>query len=53
MQLIFRPILSKPIIGDIDQVLAKHYGLTDEKTEFIISYDTKYRLSKEEESDDE
>src|SRR5262249_51754399 len=29
MQLIFRPSLSKPIIDKIDNVLAKHYGLSE------------------------
>jgi len=30
----------KPIIDQIDQVLAKHYGFTDEELDFIINYDT-------------
>jgi hypothetical protein len=28
----------------IDRVLAGHYGLTDEKLDFIINYDIKYRM---------
>jgi hypothetical protein len=40
----FRPRLSKPIIDEIDRVLAKHYGFTDEELDFIINYDIKYRM---------
>ena len=36
---------SKPIIDEIDTVLAKHYGFTDEELDFILNYDIKYRLS--------
>jgi hypothetical protein len=35
---------SKPIIDEIDQVLARHYGLTRKETDFIINYDIKYRM---------
>jgi len=35
---------SKPIIDQIDSVLARHYGFTDEELDFIINYDIKYRL---------
>ena len=35
---------SKHIIDDIDRVLAKHYGFTDEELDFIINYDIKYRM---------
>ena len=38
------PKFSKQIIDDIDRVLAKHYGLTDEELDFIINYDIKYRM---------
>ena len=34
----------KPIIDDIDRVLAKHYDLTDEEFDFMLNYDIKYRL---------
>ena len=51
----FYPRLSKPIIDEIDTVLAKHYGFTDEELEFIINYDIKYRLGQEavDDGDDE
>ena len=43
----FKPQLSKPIIDEIDKVLAKHYGFTDEELDFIINYDIKYRMGDE------
>ena len=38
---------SKPIIDEIDKVLAQHYGFTDEELDFIINYDIKYRMGSE------
>ena len=35
---------SKPIIDDIDRMLAEHYGFTDEEQDFVINYDIKYRI---------
>jgi hypothetical protein len=35
---------AKPILDEIDRVLARHYGFTDEELDFIINYDIKYRL---------
>jgi hypothetical protein len=32
---------------EIDRVLAKHYGFTDEELDFIINYDIKYRMGRE------
>lgn len=49
----FQPRASKPIIDEIDTVLAKYYGFTDEELDFIINYDIKYRMGKELESEDE
>ncbi|MGI9058821.1 MAG: Eco57I restriction-modification methylase domain-containing protein [Ktedonobacteraceae bacterium] len=43
----FYPRHSKPIIDEIDRVLAKHYGFTDEELDFIINYDIKYRMGKD------
>jgi hypothetical protein len=43
---------SKPIIDEIDKVLAKHYGFTDEELDFIINYDIKYRMGSELDSGD-
>ncbi|MFH0800781.1 MAG: Eco57I restriction-modification methylase domain-containing protein [bacterium] len=40
----FQPRLSKPIMDEIDRVLARHYGLTDEELDFIINCDIKYRM---------
>ena len=36
----------KPIIDEIDCVLAEHYGFTDEELDFIINYDVKYRMGR-------
>ena len=47
----FRP--AKPIIDQIDRVLALHYGFTDEELDFIINYDIKYRMGDELEAMDE
>jgi hypothetical protein len=38
---------SKPIIDQIDCLLAEHYGFTDEELDFIINYDIKYRMGRE------
>jgi len=43
----------KPILDEIDEVLAKHYGFTDEELDFIINYDIKYRVGAEDDSDEE
>jgi hypothetical protein len=43
----FYPRLSKPIIDEIDRVLARHYGFTDEELDFIIHYDIKYRMGRD------
>jgi hypothetical protein len=43
----FRVKESKAIIDEIDKVLAKHYGFTEEELDFIINYDIKYRMGKE------
>jgi hypothetical protein len=37
---------SKPIIDEIDRVLAAHYGFTDDELDFIINYDIKYRMGR-------
>lgn len=42
----FYPRLSKPIIDQIDTVLAEHYGFTEEELDFIINYDIKYRMGR-------
>ncbi len=38
---------SKPIIDQIDTILAQHYGFIEEELDFIINYDIKYRMGKE------
>jgi hypothetical protein len=44
---------SKPIIDEIDHVLAAHYGFTDEELDFIINYDIKYRMGSAESESEE
>ena len=39
---------SKPIIDEIDTVLAKYYDFTSEELDFIMNYDSKYRMGREE-----
>ena len=36
--------MAKSIIDEIEHILAKHYGFTDEELDFIINYDIKYRM---------
>lgn len=43
---------SKPLIDDIDQVLARYYGLTEEELDFIINFDIKYRMGDNLNADD-
>lgn len=43
----FKISKSKPIIDEIDKVLAAHYGFTEEELDFIINYDIKYRMGDE------
>lgn len=40
----YYPRYSKPILDEIDRLLAEHYGLTEEELDFIINYDVKYRM---------
>jgi hypothetical protein len=43
----FFPALTKPLLDEIDGVLARHYGFTEEELDFIVSYDTKYRMGRD------
>ncbi len=47
----FYPDKSKSVIDKIDSVLARHYGFTDEELDFIMNYDLKYRMGREEEGE--
>ena len=49
----FWPSVSKPILDEIDHLLARHYGFTEEELDFIINYDIKYRMSRDAEGEDE
>jgi hypothetical protein len=52
-----KAVHSKPIIDEIDCILAKLYGFSEEELDFILNYDIKYRMgqnnSADEESDEE
>ncbi|HZR39356.1 MAG TPA: DNA methyltransferase, partial [Ktedonobacteraceae bacterium] len=37
---------SKSLLDEIDRVLAKYYGFTNQELDFIINYDIKYRMGK-------
>jgi hypothetical protein len=50
---LFKVQNSKPIIDEIDCVLAQHYGFTDEELDFIINYDIKYRMGRDAGSTDD
>ena len=41
------PKHSKTLLDEIDTVLARHYGFTEEELDFIINYDIKYRLGQD------
>ena len=41
------PGKSKPIIDEIERMLAQHYGFTDEELDFILNYDCKYRMERD------
>ena len=49
----FRVNQSKPILDEIDHLLARHYGFTEEELDFIINYDIKYRMGRDAEGEDE
>ncbi len=44
---------TKPILDEIDAVLAEHYGFTAEELDFILNYDIKYRLGRDTENEEE
>jgi hypothetical protein len=45
------PRFSKQIIDEIDKVLARHYGLNDYELDYIVHYDIKYRVGREDGSE--
>ena len=46
----YYPKYSKPIIDEIDSIIAPFYGFTYAELDFIINYDIKHRMGKELES---
>tara|TARA_Y100000310_G_C20356636_1_gene656990 strand:- start:200 stop:478 length:279 start_codon:yes stop_codon:yes gene_type:complete len=49
----YYPAKSKSIIDEIDSILARHYGFTADELDFIINYDLKYRMGKNDEEDND
>ena len=47
------PRKHKPILDEIDTVLAGHYGFTAEELDFILNYDIKYRLGRDAETEED
>lgn len=47
------PKLSKPVIDEIDSVVASYYGFSDDELDFIINYDIKYRMGGSDDDGDE
>jgi hypothetical protein len=45
IQCIF-PRRSKPVIDEIDRVLAEHYDFTSDELDFIHNFDVKYRIGR-------
>ncbi|GAB4210716.1 MAG: hypothetical protein OHK0022_44270 [Roseiflexaceae bacterium] len=45
------PRLSLNIVRDIDTVIQKHYGFTDEELDFLVNYDIKYRMTQDTDGD--
>jgi len=45
--------IAKPLLDEIDRLLAAHYGFTDEELDFIINYDIKYRMGRDAETEEE
>lgn len=50
---VFRVNRSKPILDEIDRVLGKHFGFTDNEIDYIQTFDMKYRLGSSEDEDAE
>jgi hypothetical protein len=44
---------SKPILDEIDCILAHHYGFTEEELDFILNYDIKYRPGRDAETEED
>lgn len=49
----FKISQAKPIIDEIDTVMANHYKFDKEELDFILNYDIKFRMSKELDGEEE
>jgi hypothetical protein len=44
----YRMSASKGLLDEIDRVVGRYYGLSEEEMEFVVGYDGKYRMGKQE-----
>jgi hypothetical protein len=42
----YHPACARPILDEIDEILAGHFGFTAEELEYILSCDVKYRIGR-------
>jgi len=49
----YYPARAKEILDEIDRLLAGHYGFGDEELEYILNYDLKYRMGRDDAEHDE
>jgi hypothetical protein len=43
----YYPARAKTLLDEIDRVLARHYGFSEEEVDFILNYEIKYRMGKD------
>jgi SAM-dependent methyltransferase len=49
----YYPARAKEILDQIDGILARHYGFTADELEYILNYDLKYRMGRDDAEHDE
>lgn len=48
----YYPARARAILDDIDRILAQHYGLSEQELDFILNYDIKYRMGRQQEQEE-
>ena len=43
----YYPARAKTLLDEIDRVLARHYGFSEEEEDFILNYEIKYRMGRD------
>jgi hypothetical protein len=46
----YYPAQAKELLDEIDRVLARHYGFNDEEVDYILHYEVKYRMGRDQAS---